>query len=270
MNKLITALFIGVFAVAVGAGTILADHFTFASTNEENTTKGWANVQVVDDTTAGEITLEFVSTRNFLSCFEYRTDGDETEATSPTNYNTQAHGLYPFKCIKNSSTEVTLEADEYVEVRMVFGGESDERFDWTRFDVTPVPVVEEPVVIEEPVVETPSYVAPRVASPVSTPLAPSVCVNTTVGKVGGIYVSRGVANDNAVEVRWWPAQGASQAHIIYTELNGNEWKHALLNTANDGVATISHLKNGGVYTFAVAGVNGCMVGDWSQSYAQRP
>jgi hypothetical protein len=32
---------------------------------------------------------------------------------------------------------VTVSADSYVEVRMVFGAETDERFDWTRFDVLP-------------------------------------------------------------------------------------------------------------------------------------
>ena len=30
---------------------------------------------------------------------------------------------------------MTINANEYVEVRMVFGAETDERFDWTRFDV---------------------------------------------------------------------------------------------------------------------------------------
>ena len=35
------------------------------------------------------------------------------------------------------SAEVTIPADEFVEVRMVFGAEEDERFDWTRFDVLP-------------------------------------------------------------------------------------------------------------------------------------
>ncbi len=37
---------------------------------------------------------------------------------------------------RNNSTEtLTLSALEYVEIRMVFGGERDERFDWTRVDV---------------------------------------------------------------------------------------------------------------------------------------
>jgi hypothetical protein len=44
-------------------------------------------------------------------------------------------GLYPYECIANETETLTIPADEYVEVRMVFGAETDERFDWTRFEV---------------------------------------------------------------------------------------------------------------------------------------
>ena len=54
------------------------------------------------------------------------------------NYNPLVtDGLYPYTCVSNSSKPITISADEYVEVRMVFGAEGDERFDWTRFDVLP-------------------------------------------------------------------------------------------------------------------------------------
>lgn len=82
--------------------------------------------------------MRFVSTRNFSSCFEYRTDGDESQSTG-NNFNPNAHGLYPYVCVNNSKAEQTIQADEYVEVRMVFVAESDERLDWTRFDVIPLP-----------------------------------------------------------------------------------------------------------------------------------
>lgn len=123
-------------SMLLGAQLALADHFVFPSTNDENRDKGWAHVNLVDQN-VGEATLEFVSERSFFSCFEYRTDGDTSQATSDTNFNPNAHGLYPFHCENNSSSEMTFEADEYVEVRMVFGAEGDERFDWTRFDVLP-------------------------------------------------------------------------------------------------------------------------------------
>jgi hypothetical protein len=105
------------------------------STNDTNRTKGWAHVNQID-VKPGTTTLEFVSTRGFDSCFEYRTDGDTSQKTSETNYNPDiTDGLYPFTCENNSTSEISFAADEYVEVRMVFGAERDERFDWTRFDV---------------------------------------------------------------------------------------------------------------------------------------
>jgi hypothetical protein len=112
-----------------------ADPFIFPSTNDENRSLGWAHVNelAVD---IGEVTLEFISTRSFYSCFEYRTDGDTSQSTG-NNYNPNADGLYPFHCENNSSSVMTFAANEYVEIRMVFGAESDERFDWTRFDVLP-------------------------------------------------------------------------------------------------------------------------------------
>ena len=100
------------------------------STNDINRTKGWAHVDQVG------LSLQFTSTRNFYSCFEYRTDGDTSQQISPDNPNTLiTDGLYPYICEKDSSDTLNIRAKKYVEVRMVFGAESDERFDWTRFDV---------------------------------------------------------------------------------------------------------------------------------------
>lgn len=108
------------------------------STNDLNRTNGWAHVNEVGGG-PGYIDLEFVSTRGFLSCFEYRSDGAPT--TDPRdNFNPAiTDGLWPFVCVNNSTENRTLEASQYVEIRMVFGAESDERFDWTRFDVEPLP-----------------------------------------------------------------------------------------------------------------------------------
>jgi len=125
-------------AAFVSAQFAFASHFVFPSTNDENRDNGWAHVNLIEQA-MGEVTVEFVSERAFASCFEYRTDGDTSQATSDNNYNPNAHGLYPFTCKNNSTSEMTFEADEYVEVRMVFGAEGDERFDWTRFDVLPGP-----------------------------------------------------------------------------------------------------------------------------------
>jgi hypothetical protein len=108
------------------------------STNDQNRTNGWAHFNVVDDTRVGEVDIELVSTRGFPSCFEYRSDGEDP--IGPDNYNTDIEdGLWPFECVNNNTKELTLSALEYVEIRMVFGAEGDERFDWTRVELTPVP-----------------------------------------------------------------------------------------------------------------------------------
>jgi secreted PhoX family phosphatase len=125
-----------VLALGLLAAPVLASHYTFPSTNDANRTAGWAHVNQLS-AGIGTTDLQFVSTRSFYSCFEYRTDGDESQATGDPNYNPNAHDLYPFVCANNSTETLTLAANEYVEVRMVFGAESDERFDWTRFDVLP-------------------------------------------------------------------------------------------------------------------------------------
>lgn len=119
-------------AVGLLSGTALAS--TFPSTNDTNRTNGWAHVNVVS-VGFGEITLEFVSTRNFTSCFEYRTDGDTSQALATPNPNVNVSDHYPSVCVRNSTQQMTFEADEYIEVRLAFGAEGDERFDWTRFDV---------------------------------------------------------------------------------------------------------------------------------------
>ena len=125
-----------VFTILAATSPAMAD--PTPSTNDDNRAAGWAHVNLLS-TAPGAVTLEFVSTRGFASCFEYRTDGDTSQVlpdNGGNNYNTDiTDGLYPFTCESNTTSIKTLFADEYVEVRMVFGAESDERFDWTRFDV---------------------------------------------------------------------------------------------------------------------------------------
>ena len=105
------------------------------STNDINRTNGWAHVNELSKG-VGEVELEFVSTRAFASCFEYRSDGDTSQQQDPDNFNIEiTDGLYPYYCLNNETQVHTLNANEYVEVRMVFGAEKDERFDWTRFNV---------------------------------------------------------------------------------------------------------------------------------------
>ncbi|MGB6680624.1 MAG: hypothetical protein WBF08_04785 [Candidatus Bathyarchaeia archaeon] len=121
-------------------GTVSADvNSVTPSTNDINRDNEWAHVNEIS-VGVGEVELQFVSTRSFYSCFEYRTDGDTSQMIDPDNYNTYiTDGLYPYYCQNNDERTETISANEYVEVRMVFGAETDERFDWTRFDVLPPP-----------------------------------------------------------------------------------------------------------------------------------
>lgn len=125
---------IGAMAVMLGSGAALATEVT-PSTNDANRANGWAHVDQVS-VGFGTTDLQFISTRGFYSCFEYRTDGDTSQALGGANYNTGiTDGLYPYVCVNNSTATKTFTAKSYVEVRMVFGAESDERFDWTKFYV---------------------------------------------------------------------------------------------------------------------------------------
>lgn len=127
-------------SMAGPAGAVV-DNVT-PSTNEINATIGWAHFTSVS--TEDEVALTFVSTRGFDSCFEYRADGEAP--TEQPNWNPSVtDGLWDFVCVNNSTQTVEVEAEEYVDVRMVFGAEGDERFDWTRVETLEPEEETEPV-----------------------------------------------------------------------------------------------------------------------------
>lgn len=109
----------------------------FPSTNEINYNLGWAHV-LFADVAVEQVTLEFVSLRGFYSCFEYRIDDEAptSSANGGVNYNPDiTDGLWNYTCQNNSSAQLTFNAAHHVDIRMGFGAETDERFDWTRFYV---------------------------------------------------------------------------------------------------------------------------------------
>lgn len=112
------------------------------STNEINKTIGWAHFTSVS--TEDEVALTFVSTRGFDSCFEYRAD-DEDAILGAVNENTEVAGLWTSVCVNNSTQTVEVEVEEHVDVRLVFGAEGDERFDWTRVETLEPEEETEPV-----------------------------------------------------------------------------------------------------------------------------
>jgi hypothetical protein len=120
--------------LAISIPVMATSHEVTPSTNDANRDNGWAHFNVLAER-RGEVDIEFVSTRTFFSCFEYRSDGAPPPDDSP-NFNTDiTDGLWSYVCVNNSTATRSLTADEYVEIRMVFGAERDERFDWTRVDV---------------------------------------------------------------------------------------------------------------------------------------
>lgn len=132
----IVSLLLSAFPVAffvANASTV------FPSTNAANQVAGSGYV-VPTTVTTDDITFDFINTNSFASCFEYRTDGDTSQISSSNggvNYNPAVlDGLYPFYCLNNVTETHTIAADEYIEIRLAFGAETDERFDWTRFDLT--------------------------------------------------------------------------------------------------------------------------------------
>ena len=126
------AAFAGIGDTGITIGT---QNEATPSTNEVNKQNGWAYVEWnSDDAGVGEAPLKFVSTRSFISCFEYRIDGEPP--TQTPNYNGEiTDGLWPYVCVNNREAALDLVAENYVDIRMVFGAEGDERFDWTRFYV---------------------------------------------------------------------------------------------------------------------------------------
>jgi hypothetical protein len=105
----------------------------FPSTNEANLGLGWAHVTFAD-VGVGTVTLDLNQPRTFLACFEFRID-DEAPSGNP-NFNTDVtDGLWDFICLNAESSTETFSAVSHVDVRMAFGAEKDERFDWTRFYV---------------------------------------------------------------------------------------------------------------------------------------
>jgi hypothetical protein len=112
----------------------------FPSTNDANYGLGWAYVLWVatPEVIPEQVTLNFVSLRAFYSCFEYRIDDEDPTSTANNgvNYNTGiTDGLWLYTCRNNNSVEMTFTAQQHVDIRMGFGAETDERFDWTRFYV---------------------------------------------------------------------------------------------------------------------------------------
>ncbi len=133
----------------------------------------------------------------------------------------------------------------------------------------PTPEVSPEPSVEPRSVPTTEPMHTTVVSVQTSVVTPTQCADSVPHETANIFVDSGVPNDNKLEVRWLPAEGASRAHIVYAEY-GQPWSYALLDTENDGHEVIGGLKNGQNYYFQVAGVNGCAVGPWSTAFDPKP
>ncbi len=125
--------------LALPASAILAA-YVFPSTNAANQARGRHFVEQVS-MGPGTTTLRLINPRAWWACIEYRTDGDTSQADPRPNPNTAVSDRYPAICANNSSQDLVLNANQFVEVRTTFGAERDDDFDWTRFEVIPLPPV---------------------------------------------------------------------------------------------------------------------------------
>lgn len=147
------SLFLGLLLALCFGSTVFA--YSFPSTNDLNKNRQvpgrlgqdapYVNQNNIG---VGEVTLEFVNDSNSLAFFEYRIDGEAL--TSGTSHPVVSGDyIYPGVCVDGRDNPEcspgpvtrTLNADEYVEIRLALGGERDWDFDWTRFDVLPAPFV---------------------------------------------------------------------------------------------------------------------------------
>ena len=134
MKKIILGLMSLVF-VFVLANIVSAEiNAVTPSTNDINRANGWAHVNQVSQG-VGTTDLQFVSTQAFWSCFEYRIDNESNTVTGANPNTNITDGRWTQVCVNNSQLTKTIQANEFIDVRMVYGAETDERFDWTRFDV---------------------------------------------------------------------------------------------------------------------------------------
>lgn len=117
------------------------------STNDINRTNGWAHVDATPG--IGNVTFNFISTRNFWSCFEHRADNEPNTVVGANPNPLITDGRWTQVCVNNSTVTKTISAVAFVDVRMVYGAETDERFDWTRFDVLPNPDLDGDGVLNE-------------------------------------------------------------------------------------------------------------------------
>ena len=84
-------------------------------------------------TNGATTTLTFHGKRNFLSCFEYRVNGSLPTVAGANPNTNLPDGRWAFRCVAANATatsSVDITDADLIEVRLAFGAESNERFNW--------------------------------------------------------------------------------------------------------------------------------------------
>jgi hypothetical protein len=116
------------FYSVAGTATFGSYDYVSESSNALNTTNGWASYTM---TTVGDITtITYTSTRAFYSCFETRIDGSSNTVAGANPNTGIADGRWVQDCVSNSTVQRVVTGASLIEIRMVYGAESTERFNW--------------------------------------------------------------------------------------------------------------------------------------------
>ena len=114
------------------AGTPTFGSYTYVSPSSNAANKaaagGWANYSIA--TADGVSTITYTSTRGFLSCFETRINGEANTVVGANPLPAIKDGRWVQNCVSNSVQTRTVAGAKLIEVRMVYGAEGTERFNW--------------------------------------------------------------------------------------------------------------------------------------------
>jgi hypothetical protein len=137
LKSLLTALVAAPLVLGTVAGPALAEEAVDRSLPPAETNKSLGLAYFDAVPASDSVLLVFTSTRDGVrSCFEYRAE-NSTPLPGETHPDPSVtDGVYESVCVTNETKQATVEAAEYVEVRLTLGDDPVEYFDWQRVQTT--------------------------------------------------------------------------------------------------------------------------------------